>query len=322
MLFIVVLLGGANTCGRGEPTAPAAFHEVAVGRLPAGSDPDQIGLIDCDDCGELCSGAPFLGADGTVYFYESRPNNLKMLRAGSSEVMVIAGPRVTARNAQPIDGAVSPDGTIYLLADRGTTTQRYRIYVRAPSEAGWRAADSLDDPDIGWTELSRKRVTAHGSIRIDISPRGAVEVFDFDRRSSAAIVVGDEGGVRRADARIKLPPGAVGRLNHTIRRSDHTTVVAGAEGTRVFSTSGVFLGTDARDNLYFRAPGPADGVDLLRRYGPEGRLLAEGTVPARPIASLLLGKGTFQLAPEGDIYQFRMTPKGLEVTRWTTENQP
>ncbi|MBI5708832.1 MAG: hypothetical protein HZC42_00765 [Candidatus Eisenbacteria bacterium] len=302
---------------------PRVLREVPVARILVGSGPDRISDVGCDDCGDICGGAPFLGPDGTVYFIDFAHNNLKALPAsGAGRIRVVPGPPLQAQNDQPTDGTVGEDGTIYLLADRTTHQNRYRVYYRRPSDTTWQEAESLDDSDIGWTEIGGKRVPAGGTTRIGVNSGGQVEVYGLDRRKSPAIVVGDRRGPLRAAARTRLAPGALLRRGLVVRTSGSATAIGPSSQAPRIETPGAFLGTDSQDNIYLRAPGRESGVDILQRYDPSGRLLASGTVPARPTQALVEGKGAFQVSASGDVYQFRLTTRGLEVTRWTTEATP
>lgn len=320
VLLVCAQAGGASSCAATSTSAPATFHEVPLGHIPAGQGADRIDVSNRGECCGEWIGCAFLDENGNIYFYDVRQNNLKVLVASQvPRVMVIPGPGVTARNARPTDGVVAADGTIYLLVDCGTTTERYRIHVRAPADTSWRTAEPLDDASIGWTRVAGRRVPARGSVRIGVNPKGQVEVYDFDRRRSAAIIVGDASGVLPPHGRVTLPPGAIGRLGHVVRRERTRTIIASGVGTRTIDTPGVFLGTDAKDFIYLVAPVKNDGGDLLQRYSPGGELVAEVTVPIRPVVRLLEGKAPFQVQPNGDIVQFRVTSQGLEATRWTTE---
>ena len=310
-----------------EPREPQVFHEVLVATVRRGRDPGQVPMIDTsrEEGGDVRTGAPFIDSQGTIYFMDFAQSNLKIIRpaAGGTSVEVVPRPPRSAQNDTPTDGCVADDGTIFLFTDSGRLDERYVIHYRRAADRGWRRAEPLDDDAIGWIAIAAKRVPAWGSARIEINPRGEVEISDFDRRISPAIVVADRNGVLVATAWRRLPAGVLTAGGRLVTARGHTTLVSASRGqgpAAEIDVPAIFLGTDRLDNIYLRLPGPRPGGDFIRRYGPDGRLLASGQVPARPIEALLLGKGTFQVGPDGDIYQFRMTVKGLEVTRWTTRD--
>ena len=68
----------------GTRETPDHFREVAIARIGVGAGAERISKTGC----RLCTGAPFLGRKGTVYFYDTRQNNLKVLSKSGDSVRV------------------------------------------------------------------------------------------------------------------------------------------------------------------------------------------------------------------------------------------
>jgi hypothetical protein len=102
-----------------------------------------------------------------------------------------------------------------------------------------------------------------------------------------------------------------------------TTVLSGLGETDSIPQPGIMLGVDATDRLALRLPA-RDKSEYARlvQYNASGQLVASASVPARPLASILGGKGNFQVAEQGDIYQFIPTTEGIEISRWSGGARP
>jgi len=291
----------------GAGATAESFREVQIAHLTVGSGADRISKTGC----RLCTGAPFIGRNGTIYFYDANQNNLKQIvRSGdSTRVQVLAAPVLGPHDVRPTDGAEGPDGTIYLLADPGEGTPSCTIYYRPRSGGEWQKARPVAREDFGWPA---------GNAEIHVTPSGEVEVSGFDRRNSSAVVIGDGSGVLPVAERRKLGVGWIGMSGHRVRASGDGTVIASSAGTAHIGTPGTFIGGDTDDNIYILVPTSTFGIDVIQRYSPEGELLASAKTRLYT-GTILSGKGMFQVTPDGDVYQFRMSWKGLAISRWTTD---
>jgi hypothetical protein len=284
-----------------------SFHEVPIAHIPVGPGADRISRTGC----RLCTGAPFIGRNETIYFYDTNQNNLKLITGSgdSTHVTVLAAPVLGPHDARPTDGAEGPDGTLYLLADPGEGTPNVTIYYRPRSGGEWQKAHPLAREDFGWPA---------GTAEMHVTGSGEVEVSGFDRRNSPAVVIGDGSGVLPVAERRKLGVGWIGISGHRVRASGDGTAIASAAGTAHIGAPGTFIGGDADDNIYILVPTRTFGIDVVQRYSPEGELLASGTTRLYT-GTILSGKGMFQVTRDGDVYQFRMSWKGLAISRWTTD---
>ena len=321
LLLAQGLLGFGTARSAGQPKE---FHETAVALLPLSSTGPGMIVASCDDCGDACTGFAFLDQQGTLYYFDRGRNTLSSLRAaptGTGAWETVPGPTIAALNDLPHDGCVSPDGTIWLLTDRITLTNRYFVSRRSPGDAEWVRSEPLDDNTIGWTLLGGRPVQSAYSARIDDDLTGRLELYDLDRRSSEAIILADGGDILGPIDRFRVPSGARTRRGDVIGTRGTSTLVrrTGPQEPEVeLKVPGIFLGTDLAGNFYLRVPVRGTPAMSLQRYGPDGELLASTVVPNRPTVGLLEGKGPFHLQPNGDVMQFRVTPSGLEITRWST----
>jgi hypothetical protein len=272
-------------------------------------------LTTCEDCGAFCSAVAFLGEDDRAYIYDLAHNVLATMSLTTHSITrVVRGPAPMWLR----DGTALADGTVYLLVDRGTLQDRYGVFYRTAADTSWHSADTLDDDDIGWSKVAGRRVPVVGSVHLGLNALGKVELYQDDRRSSPAIVVGDRTGIRAGPLRRRLPTGAIGPAGQRVRAQGDVTVIESAGQACSVATPGGFLGTDSLGNVYLRSPRREPGGTILQRYSPQGRLLASVEVPSRPLSAQVSGKGPYQVSRSGDVYQFRLTAEGLVVTRWTT----
>ena len=276
-------------------------------------DPD-VTDIDCEDCGDICSGAVYVSATRVVYFLDNVCNKVRVDSVGA--LTVIPGPTVTAQNEIPTDICVL-DGVIYLLSDRRTLHGRYVLHRQSPGHSSWETAVPFDVSDIGWATVSGKAVPLTGAARITATSDGRVVLYATDPTSSPALDLADKNGLLPPNARIRRPPGVNARGGIVTQQPNLKLAAQSARGFFTLPQAGVFLGVDDQGNIYQRRPASEAGEDLLEKYSPTGQRLASALIPARPTTSLIRGKGPFQVHPSGDVYQFRFTDAGLVVTRWT-----
>lgn len=315
MLVVAVQLlpGGHEPTGS---TVASQFRELPVATIQA--FPGTVPLVtDCGAGGDFCSAFAFLGPDGNAYIYDLAHGALGAMSLSTHAItrVMTGGPRSTWVR----DGVATADGTVYLLWDSGAARDRYQIFYRTAADTSWRTADPPDDADMGWRTTAGHRLPVVGGIGLNLNPHGQVELCDHDRRFNPAVVIADSHGVLPKARRYQVPAGWIAPGGRRVRADGHQTVVEGVGQPHTITTPGAFLATDSLGNVYLRSPRREPGGAVLERYSPEGALLAWVEVPSRPLSALMSGKGHFLVNSNGDVYQFRLTPQGLEVTRWTTQ---
>jgi hypothetical protein len=314
MLVVVVqVLPGAPEVTQGAVVSQ--FHEVPVATIQA--LPGTAPLVtDCGAGGDFCSAFAFLGPDGNAYIYDYAHGALGIMSPATHSItrVMTGGPRsVWVR-----DGAATADGTVYLLWDSGAARDRYQIFYRTAADTSWRTADPPDDAEMGWRTTAGHRLPVIGGMGLNLNPLGQVELCDHDRRTNPAVVIADNSGVLPKARRYRVPAGWIAPGDRRVRVEGGRTVVEGAGQSHAITAPGAFLGTDSLGNVYLRSLRREPGGAILQRYSPEGQLLASVDVPSRRVSALVSGKGPYLVNSDGDVYQFRLTPQGLVVTRWTT----
>ncbi|TMQ70909.1 MAG: hypothetical protein E6K81_11505 [Candidatus Eisenbacteria bacterium] len=247
----------------------------------------------------------FLGDRGDVYIYDLVANRLNVLSSTSattSRWRSTPGPALQAENDQPHDGCVGRDGTIYLLNDRTSTTERFWLYYRRLIKGPWLRAGPFDDERIGRVTLDGVQRQRAQSARIATNEKGEVELFDLDRRRSSAIVIADSDGVRPSAARAVGAPAALSASGRIAESSD--------------PESGRFLGVDAAGSRYFMTT--RGELYFLERYDSKGELTASVRYRNRSIAGLMVGKGNLLVDRSGGVYEICATGQGFLVSRWST----
>ncbi|MBI5711158.1 MAG: hypothetical protein HZC42_12795 [Candidatus Eisenbacteria bacterium] len=322
---VVLVVVAAGFARPHAAAAVAQFYEQPIATIAYGTRPEQMAVAECGDCGdESCSGFAFLDERDDIYVYDVPANALKVLRFKNGKalsIQVVRGPVLEAQNEHPYDGCVSPDGTVYLLADRATLRGRYLVFARGARDSAWSRAEPLDDETLGWAALNGHRQQVVQAARIDVEPDGTVAVYDLDRRSSGAVVVARGDRFVPTSARVRLPAGLRGRSGLIARaraRGLATELHVGEDpvATARVAIPGAFLGMDDAGNTYQATYGTGN-VYEFQRYDRAGTLTASSPVPRRRITKLVLGKGHLLMGRLGDVFQFRFTDAGLVITRWT-----
>ena len=91
-----------------------------------------------------------------------------------------------------------------------------------------------------------------------------------------------------------------------------TAPVAGSER----APGGVTLGHDQAGNAFVEIP-KSWSVHQLAKVAPDGRLLAQATLPERPIWKPLAGWTDKWVTSGGDVIEIHVGPRWLVVSRWT-----
>ena len=299
------------------------FHEVLVATIQPGSGPTQVSLTGCEDCADACPAVfAFLGPSGSPYIYDPSRNNLKVVDDPSlkgSNIRVVEGPHLIDGETSPHDGAVDASGTIYLVSDQGSLTNRYVMFRHSHRDSTWERSDPFDDPDIGVKVVNGKRLPQWQAIRIATDSRERALVFDSYQSTSSRLIVAESGAFLPKSARTRLEPGEDLTGGRFLRASNGRLTVRTPTGERSVQTRGRFLGLDSTGNAYSLDFTPGVGYSF-GRYSPEGVLLATAPRPIRRTIRMLAGKGPYFVTATGDVLMLRVTNEGVLIARWTTRS--
>jgi len=298
--------------GWGPCASASIIREHSLGSISYGNTDKQISAAECEDCEtDACSGFAFVDQAGSIYFFDLPGNALKKITgalSGGASVLSIPGPPRTAENEAPYDGCVGPDGTVYLLADKTTLSDRFLIYARGPAEPAWQLAEPLDDQSIGWADIGGRHSQVSQSARIVREPEGSIAVFDAARDHGEALVVAQAGRLLRKPDRVRLAAKTRVASRHGL-----------AEGVVSKLPPGRFLGTDASGRSYQVVWTRGDAY-VLQCYDGAGRVVASAPLPRRRNAKLMLGKGSMFVAPTGGVVEAGITASGLQLSHWSVED--
>ena len=319
LLTVLLIAGNPATL-----SAQASFRAEVVARIPVGASPDQISDEACTDGDEGCSaGFAFLDDEGVLYLYDYGHENIKVLRGlgtGNLSVGILSGVDVQFRVDQPTDGAVAGDHTIYVLSDRGSTTDRFQLHALRPGAQTWTSGPRFDVPSVGRMAVGRKVVPVLNAARLGQVDSGGVALFASDLRRDGGVLVARRSGPLSPGAflprqpGLELPSGV--RITQEGRR---TRVQGGSQPSTDFHLDGEFLGADGDGNLYQVGlrPGPPF---YLEKYSPGGRLVAQMLLPPRPGWKTLAGKGGRLVCRDGTILALVVTQTECVITRWSVDN--
>ncbi len=322
---LFVLLGLATTAvaadKSGAPFPLGGLRVETSALIPNGPDDAQMPADACTECNEGCvAGFAFAGSDGELYIYDYGKRNLKCLGPSldvTRDLRLLPGVPVSHPVYSPRDGAVAPDGTIYLLSDCGREGERYRLYTLPPGSRAWQASDPFDEPARAWNRSDRQPIPVMGAARIAVDDDSVAVLYDRDRRRDGGITIAHHGRLLPERERVTLAPGirlsTGGSLVVRKGMAAALRLASGAEMSMPFKRGGL-LGVDRNGVSYYGVSRPGPPF-YLEAYDASGKLLGRSDPPKYDSLRSLTGKGDIIACPTGGLFVLRFEKRGLRIDR-------
>lgn len=318
LLAFSIIVAGQRHPARGDTIAPLDCTVLAS--IIVGNENTEILDGSCEDCGdasECQAGFGFVGADGSVGFYDYTHNNIKVFggKLGPYDRMVI----VEGYPIRPVDATVDAAGNILILIDRfaaglsfDAPERRYLVAQRSLTSTVWSVgAEIPNELGHGPRRVGGKNVYAYGAVRMWHGRFGSnAVVIASDTRE----VVVSQHGVLVDTASLMYTE--IGQSLDEIKRvgtnrrevKGGSSLVDGMEGRRIS------IGEDSKGNWYTeRLLPPSDFA--IDRCSHDGTVLVSALEPKLPQARWLSGKGMFFASVEGDVIAFQITHEALVIWR-------
>jgi hypothetical protein len=306
--------------------APHSFQTTTLSVLPFGSRPEEIAAGTCDDClGRCVIGFAFVGLDASLYLYDYHAHNIKMVgftSAGSAEMTILPAPSIPNPSDTPEDGAVGPDGALYLLSDNGGEQGRYALHILHPGDHTWTSTAHFDDATRGVKQLpSGGVVRVQNTGRLMVAEDSQVVLYGTDQRLDGGVTVAARDTLLPEALRTSRPPGIALHSGGYLRATPQGHAIESASGSTVELALpyASCLGADASGNSYYSVPHRGADRDhgFLECYDSAGQLVARREILSQPWHRELYGRGRWFVCSTGLVLQLLDDAKSLKVIGWT-----